>query len=257
MRELGLALVLACFNEELHIEDSVEQIVEVLDDSPWSYEIIFVDDCSRDRTRELIDEIIARHPRHAMRRLFHERNVGRGGTVMDGMRMGRGEIVGFMDIDLEVHARYIPSAVRAVEKGADVAAGLRTYKLHWHSVSRYLMSRGYVRLMQRLLDVPLKDTETGFKFFRKECILPIFDEIEDNRWFWDTEVMVRSYLRGLSIQEIPVLFIRRFDKESTVRPISDIFEYFMRLWQFRSTLKRLRQEAKVGCIPRGRIRQSP
>jgi len=256
MRQLDLTLVLACYNEEPHIEDSVGQIIEVLDPLPWSYEIVFVDDCSRDRSRELIDQLNARYPDHEMRRIFHQRNVGRGGTVMEGMRLGRGAIVGFIDIDLEVHARYIPSCVRAIEKGADVATGLRTYKFYWHSVDRYLMSRGYVRLMQWLLNVPLKDTETGFKFFDKRRILSIFDEIEDSRWFWDTEIMVRSHLRGLNIQEIPVLFIRRFDKQSTVHAISDALEYFVKLWRFRSTVKVLRQEAELASTPRGWIRES-
>lgn len=256
MNKLDLTLVLACYNEEPHLVDSVEQILEVLDGSRWSYEIIFVDDCSRDRTRQLIDQIIARYPDHEMRRIFHERNIGRGGTVMEGMGAGRGEIVGFIDVDLEVHARYIPSCVRAIEKGADVATGLRTYKFYWHSVDRYLMSRGYIWLVQQLLNVPLKDTETGFKFFRKSRILPIFDEIEDTRWFWDTEVMVRSYLRGLNIQEIPVLFVRRFDKQSTVHPFRDTLEYFVKLWRFRSTVQGLRREAELASIPRGWIRES-
>ncbi len=254
--KVQLSLVLACYNEEPHIEDSVAQIVEVLDGSPWTYEIIFVDDCSKDRTRELIDQIIARYPDHRMRRIFHEKNVGRGGTVTDGMRAGEGEIVGFIDIDLEVHARYIPSCVRAIEKGADVATGLRTYRFYWHSVDRYLMSRGYIWLVQRLLGVPLHDTETGFKFFRKNRILPIFDEIEDTRWFWDTEIMVRAYLRGLNIQEIPVLFVRRFDKKSTVSPIQDTLDYFFKLWRFRRVVRQLRQEAAVAGVARGWLRES-
>lgn len=257
MKELDLTLVLACYNEELIIENSVPQIIEVLDGSPWSYEIIFVDDCSHDRTRELIDQIVAQHPHHDLRRIFHERNVGRGGTVMEGMRAGRGEIVGFIDIDLEVHPRYIPSCVRAIQKrGADVATALRTYKFYWRSVDRYLMSRGYIQLVQWLLNVPLQDTETGFKFFRKKRILPVFDEIEDLHWFWDTEVMVRSYLHGLNIEEISVLFVRRFDKQSTVSPIMDTLDYFKKLWRFRRTVQSLRQEAAVASIPRGWIRQS-
>lgn len=256
MNKLDLTLVLACYNEEPHLVDSVEQILEVLDGSRWSYEIIFVDDCSRDRTRQLIDQIIARYPDHEMRRIFHEQNVGRGGTVMEGMRVGWGETVGFIDVDLEVHARYIPSCVRAIEKGADVATGLRTYKFYWHSVDRYLMSRGYIWLVQRVLGVPLHDTETGFKFFRKSRILPIFDEIGDTRWFWDTEVMVRAYLRGLNIQEIPVLFVRRFDKKSTVRPIRDTVEYFAKLGRFRQVVRQLKQEANIAGVARGRLRES-
>jgi glycosyltransferase involved in cell wall biosynthesis len=257
MSSLDLTLVLACYNEEPHIEDSVAQIVEVLDDTRLSYEIIFVDDCSRDRTRELIDSIIARYPNHAMRRLFHEHNVGRGGTVTDGMRLGQGEVVGFIDIDLEVHARYIPSCVRAIQKGADVATAQRIYKFYWHSLDRYLMSVGYIWLVQRLLKVPLKDTETGFKFFRRSRILPIFDEIEDTHWFWDTEVMVRSYLRGYRIAEIPTLFLRRFDKRSTVSPIGDTLDYFLKLWRFRKTVKHLRERAALESTQRGWVQESP
>lgn len=250
-----LTLVLACYNEEPHFEDSVAQIVEVLDGAPWSYEIIFVDDCSRDRTRELIERTIARYTHHRMRRIFHETNVGRGGTVADGMRAGEGEIVGFIDIDLEVHARYIPSCVRAIEKGADVATGLRTYRFAWHSLDRHLMSRGYIWLVQRVLGVPLHDTETGFKFFRRSLILPILNEVEDKRWFWDTEIMTRAYLRGLNIVEVPVLFVRRFDKKSTVRPVHDTVEYFAKLWRFRHVVRGLKQEAALAGIRRGWLRE--
>jgi glycosyltransferase AglD len=250
-----LSLVLACYNEERLIDDSVEQILEVLDCCRWTYEVIFVDDCSRDKTRESIARIVEGHPRHTLKAVFHDRNVGRGGTVTEGLRLARGTIVGFIDIDLEVHARYIPSCVRAIEKGADVATGLRTYKFYWHSLDRYLMSRGYIRLVQWLLDVPLRDTETGFKFFRKERVLPILDQIEDRHWFWDTEVMVRSLLRGLNIQEIPVLFLRRFDKQSGVRAVKDTIDYFGKLWQFRRVVRRLRQEADLASIPRGWVQE--
>jgi hypothetical protein len=182
-----LSLMLACYNEEPLIDESVEQILEVLDCCRWTYEVIFVDDCSRDSTRE--------------------------------------------------------------------ATGLRTYKFYWHSFDRYLMSRGYIRLVQWLLDVPLRDTETGFKFFRKEHVLPILDQIEDRHWFWDTEVMVRSLLRGLNIQEIPVLFLRRFDKQSGVRAVKDTIDYFGKLWRFRREVRRLRQEADFASIPRGRVQE--
>jgi glycosyltransferase involved in cell wall biosynthesis len=119
-----LSLVLACYNEELVIEDSVAQVIEVLDNTRYSYQIIFVDDCSKDRTRELIDTVIDRYPDHRMARIFHEHNKGRGGTVSDGIRAAEGEVVGFIDIDLEVHARYMPSCVQAVIEGLQVELAL-------------------------------------------------------------------------------------------------------------------------------------
>lgn len=124
------------------LEDSVAQIIEVLDGTRYSYEIIFVDDCSEGQTRQLIDRAIERYPDKRMSRIFHEQNVGRGGTVADGIRVGKGDVAGFIDIDLEVHARYIPSCVNAVQDGADVAIGRRVYKLNLRSLDRYVMSAG-------------------------------------------------------------------------------------------------------------------
>jgi len=232
-----LSLVLACYNEELVIEDSVAEIIEVLDDTRYSYELIFVDDCSRDRTRDLIESLIERYPDKRMSRIFHAENKGRGGTVSDGIRAAHGDVAGFIDIDLEVHARYVPSCVNAVQNGADIAVGRRVYKLNLRSLDRYVLSAGYIRLVRRLLGVDLNDTETGYKFFKRERILPVLDEIDDQRWFWDTEVMVRCYYKEYNIVEIPCLFLRRFDKTSTVSPLADTVDYFRQLWRFRKTVK--------------------
>lgn len=91
--------------------------------------------------------------------------------------------------------------------------------------------------MRKLLGVDLNDTETGYKFFRRERILPVLDEIEDQRWFWDTEVMVRSHYKQYQIVEIPCLFLRRFDKKSTVSPLSHIGDYFRKLCRFRKVVR--------------------
>src|SRR5207247_2213600 len=88
-------------------------------------------------------------------------------------RAARGEITGYIDVDLEVHCRYIPSLVRAIEKGADVATLRRIYAFQlWH-LDRYVMSRGYSWLVRRLLATRLHDTETGYKFFRRAPAPPL------------------------------------------------------------------------------------
>jgi hypothetical protein len=87
--------------------------------------------------------------------------VGRGGTVSDGIRVACGRFVGFIDVDLEVHARYILPCLIALEQGYDVATALRIYKLHLRSLHRHIMSRGYHALLRWRLGLPLEDTETG------------------------------------------------------------------------------------------------
>jgi hypothetical protein len=232
-----VSVVLACYNEEEILARSFDEIRDTLEHLGRPWEILFVDDVSRDRTRDIIRDLMAAHPDLPLRVILHEKNKGRGATVTDGFRAARGDIVGYLDVDLEVHARYIPSLVRAIEKGADVVTVRRIYAFQLRSLDRYMMSRGYSFLVRRLLRVPIHDTETGYKFFRRERLLPVLDEIEDGGWFWDTEFMVRALLRGLRLVEIPGAYVRRRDKTSTVSGLRDSFQYFARLVRFRRTLR--------------------
>jgi glycosyltransferase AglD len=233
-----LSLVLACYNEAEHLEASFAEIKDTLEQARFPYEILFVDDVSRDSTREILARIVAAHPQLALSTILHEKNRGRGATVSDGFRAARGEITGYIDVDLEVHSRYIPSLVRAIERGADVATLRRIYAFQLLSLDRYVMSRGYSFLVRRLLDVGFADTETGYKFFRRDRVLPLLDEIKEAGWFWDTEFMVRAARRGLRMVEIPGAYIRRGDKTSTVSGMSDSLRYFRQLLRFRAELRR-------------------
>ncbi len=232
-----VSVVVACFNEEETLLASFAELRATLEELGRPFEVIFVDDVSRDRTRELIAQIVADHPGLALRVILHERNLGRGGSVTDGFRAAQGDVIGYLDIDLEVHCRYIPSLVQAIERGAEVATVRRIYALQLRHLDRYLMSRGYSWLVRRLLGTRLHDTETGYKFFRREPLLPVLDAIEDGGWFWDTEFMIRAERRSLRIAEIPGAYVRREDKTSTVSGLRDSLAYFAKLWRFRQRLR--------------------
>lgn len=240
MGDPKLSVVVACYNEEEILEANFLELRSTLLLLDRSFEIVMVDDLSRDRTRALIDRIAAANRDIDMRVILHDRNQGRGATVTDGFRAARGEIAGYLDIDLEVHCRYIPSLLQAIDAGAEVATVRRIYALQVRYLDRYLMSRGYSFLVRRLLGTRLHDTETGFKFFRRERLLPIIDAIEDPRWFWDTEFMIRAERGGRRIVEIPGAYVRREDKTSTVSGLRDSIDYFGRLLRFRAAMGRSR-----------------
>lgn len=235
-----LSLVIACYNEEQILLESFAEIRETLLELKQPFEVLFVDDVSRDRTRELLERIAAENRDLELRVIRHDVNQGRGATVSDGFRAAHGEIAGYIDVDLEVHCRYIPSLVRAIEKGADLATVRRIYAFQLRSLDRYFMSRGYSWLVRTLLKTKLHDTETGFKFFRREKLLPVLDATRDPGWFWDTEFMIRAERSGCVIREIPGAYIRRSDKASTVVGLRDSVDYFVRLLRFRAALAELR-----------------
>ena len=239
---VDISIVIACYNEEPLLEESVKKIMAVMDVTRWKYELIFVDDRSRDNTRQIINRIIAENSQHLLKKLFHERNMGRGKTVTDGILMAEGTYVGYLDIDLEVGAHYIPSMVITLQQGADIATAFRVYKETVKLFFRAILSIGYRFLMHLMLKIPVKDTETGYKFFNRERILPVLNETKDPGWFWDTEIMALSYHANLKIVELPCLFIRRYDKKSSVNIFKDSFEYFIKLVKFSRALKTVRNK---------------
>ncbi|RMG92403.1 MAG: methyltransferase domain-containing protein, partial [Zetaproteobacteria bacterium] len=172
---------------------------------------------------------------------FHETNRGRGATVQEGMKLARGDMVGFLDIDLEISAWYIPAALDLLRRGqADMVIAHRVYKLRPHPVVllRHLLSIGYRMLARWMIDAPVQDSEAGFKFFRRQAVLPVLDRCQDTGWFWDTEITYLSHLAGLKIVELPCLFLRRVDKTSTVRVLRDTLAYFRSLRAFKERLRR-------------------
>lgn len=237
-RPLDVSVVLPCYNERLVIEESTAEITRVLELTRLSWEIIFVDDLSRDDTVARAERLCARDGR--LRLLRHERNTGRGRTATDGLRAARGAIAGYLDIDLEVPAHSILPAIDAIRAGAEVVTAWRIYTLNLALIHRLILSKGYSQLVRAQLGIPLRDTETGFKFFNRERILPVLDQTRNPGWFWDTEVMARAYFAGLRIVEMPAIFIKRNEIPTTVRIVPDTIEYLRQLRRFRPEARRLR-----------------
>jgi glycosyltransferase involved in cell wall biosynthesis len=239
-----LSVVVACYQEEGHLEQSVRELTATLDATGRSYELIFLDDASRDGTAAIVARLVDGHPHR--RAVYHRTNVGRGGTVSEGFRLARGRIVGFLDIDLEVHCSHVPAVLAAIDAGADGATAFREYRVDRSvdSVVRHVLSRGYRRLFRAVFDVPFRDPETGFKFFVRERILPVLDRTHDVGWFWDSEIMILAHEAGLRIVEVPCTFVRRADKKSTVRVVRDVWRYLVAIRAFRARRRRERRQRR-------------
>src|SRR3989344_2025719 len=211
MRKLAVTIILPCYNEGPTFEKSVKKIVSVLKKLKKNWEIIFVEDKSTDKTKKTIEKLVSQIKNS--RAIYHSKNQGRGKSVADGIKAAKGEICGFLDVDLEVSADYIPLFIEEIENGVDMVIGRRFYEGGINSIARYLASKTYSSLVKTLLKIPIGDTEAGYKFFRRSKILPILAKTKDKGWFWDSEISARAYFSGLRISQIPVLFVRRTDKK--------------------------------------------
>ncbi len=228
-------MALACYNQADFLEQNISRIEKALMEKTINYEIILMDDKSTDSTPEIIKKMEKKNPR--IKGFFHEKNMGRGKTTADAIIKAKGEISGFIDTDLETPPEYIPLLVKAIEEGNDIAIGNRQYKINRHSIIRLFLSRGFHCLAKIAIGTKLHDTESGFKFFNTKKIIPVLKEVQSNRWFWDTELMILAEKKGLKIKEIWVPFIKNTEGKTTMKFARDIRDYWTELFSFRKRLK--------------------
>jgi glycosyltransferase involved in cell wall biosynthesis len=198
------------------------------------YEIILVEDSSTDTTRLLIKNFLKSNKNICI--IEHQKNQGRGKSVMDGIKLAKGKFVGFMDIDCEIDPAYISRCLKLLEDDIDVVCAERHYQTEARGVIREIASKIYRGLVQILFSSELTDTEAGYKFFDRAKIQSLLPLLKNPGWFWDTEVMIRAQQSGLRIAFLPVIFKRRSDKISTVHIVSDSVEYVKNLFVFRLKL---------------------
>jgi len=249
MARVDLSIIIACYNEGITFRQSVEKIINVLKTLKKNWEIIFVEDKSLDETAQTVKKLIDSIKNSRLRLvnsdfggqaqvIFHKKNMGRGKSVSDGIKSSRGSICGYLDVDLEVSADYIPLFVNEVDKGFDMVVGKRFYESNFKAITRVAASKIYAFVVRNFLKVPIEDTEAGYKFFKRSKIMPILSRVRDKHWFWDTEICARSFWMGLKISQIPVFFVRRSDKKSTVRLLPDTLAYLTKIIKFRREMPR-------------------
>lgn len=235
-----LSLVITTFRETDVLAASLPRIAAALRALGRPCELVFVDDGSGDGTADWVEAQGPAYADLAPRVLRHVVNRGRGAALRTGFEASRGAYCGYLDLDLEVDVAYLAPAVARLDAGADVVIGVRTYVKDRPGFDvRTFLSVGYRLLSRSVLRHRMKDTETGFKLFRRAALAPLLPHIEEGGWFFDTEVMMVSWLARRRIAELPVDFHRRNDKQSTVKVARDVRRYLVALARFVGRRRRL------------------
>jgi hypothetical protein len=150
-------------------------------------------------------------------RVFHLDRKGRGRMVKYAWQKSEADILSYMDIDLSTDLNAFPPMVQAIIDGCDVAIGSRQFKGADvdRSFKREAISRGYIWILKLLLGFPFTDAQCGFKAVSKKLVNELFHMIEDDEWFFDTELLFLAHKNGYKIKELPVRWIE--DTDSRVR----------------------------------------
>jgi len=165
-----VSVILTGYNEGTILESNLLRVEEVLLGTRYSWELILIDDKSSDDTPYIFQKFA--NGKSNVSVYLHQKNVGRGGTVTEGIKNAGGKIVGFLDTDLELSPVHIPEFIRSIEKGNDLVIATRIYRVGWSNIIRTILSNGYVYIAKTIMGMPFEDTEAGYKFFNNvNCII--------------------------------------------------------------------------------------
>ena len=191
----SVSVIVPIFEEEATVDELYRRTVASLEQDGRSFELLFVDDGSRDGTFARIERLHAADPR--VRVVRFKRNYGQHPAMQAGLARARGEILVTMDGDLQNEPEDIPKLVRAVEAGADVASGRR--QARHDSWGRTLPSRMINGMLRRFTRVDISDFGCAFNAYRRAVVEPMLGSIGKQKF---TKALILS--GGASVVEVDV-----------------------------------------------------
>jgi glycosyltransferase involved in cell wall biosynthesis len=201
-----LSIVIPAYNESARIEQTLERVMACVDGQGWDAEVLVVDDGSTDRTVEIVHAWMERTPR--LHLIQNEGNRGKGYSVRNGLLQAAGKVVMFTDADLSAPMEEAERLLAAIRDGADVAIGSRWMDRTRQTIHQPLYRRFFGRcfngVTRTVMGLPFKDTQCGFKAFRREAAQIIFRLQRIERWGFDPEILFIARKLGYTIREVPV-----------------------------------------------------
>ena len=201
-----LSIVIPAFNESSRIEATLERVMACVDAEGWDAEVLVVDDGSKDQTAAIVERWMDLHPR--LHLIENPGNRGKGYSVRNGLLQAAGDIVMFTDADLSAPMEEANRLLAAIEAGADVAIGSRWLDRARQTIQqplyRQLFGRCFNGITRGVMGLPFKDTQCGFKAFRREAAQVIFRLQRIERWGFDPEILFIARKLRYSIVEVPV-----------------------------------------------------
>ncbi len=207
--EAALSLIIPAHNEAARIGPSLQKIREYLGRRFPSAEIIVVDDGSRDATAATAENALKDWPRGKV--LSRPKNMGKGYSVREGVLSSGGRMVLFSDADLSTPIEELDGLVPEVNQGFDVVIGSRALPDSdirvRQSAIRERMGKTF-NLLVRILVLPgIRDSQCGFKLFRREAALDVFGRLRVRGFAFDVEALALCRKLGYKVKEVPVVWL--------------------------------------------------
>jgi len=227
---IKLSVIFPAYNEEQNIGRAVDSALQVLEKIADNYEVIVVNDGSRDSTEKIVQQIYGHNG--LVRLISHRRNIGYGGSLRSGLEAAKYDLIFFTDADLQFDLKEILNLLRWIQE-YDLVIGYRLKRSEGFRRRFYAWGWGF--LIRLLFDLKVKDIDCAFKLFRKE----VFDKISVSSLgaFINSEILIRAKRCGFRLKEVPVSHYPRLaGKGSGARP-KTIWKAFVELFKLYRELK--------------------
>jgi glycosyltransferase involved in cell wall biosynthesis len=211
-------ITIPVYNEEEVLPRTIATLTEFLENhlpNPW--QVTIADNASTDSTQAVSEMLCRKHPGVNYLRIPQK---GRGRALKIAWLDSHADIVSYMDADLSTDLSHFPQLIQALESGSHIAVGSRLSKESQVSrgFKREFISRSYNRLINVMFFTGLPDAQCGFKALTRATAEVILPNIQNNNWFFDTELLIIGAKRGFKISSVPVRWID--DPTSTVNVVS-------------------------------------
>jgi dolichyl-phosphate beta-glucosyltransferase len=252
-KTIHLSVVIPTYNKESRIAATLDKVASFLELKPYASEIVVVDDGSADGTEEAARRALAGQARLAAKVLSRGFNLGKGASVREGVLAAAGEIVLFADDDLSTPIEELDKGLAAIESGSDVAIGSRAHPDSYIRIRqrrpRELMGKTFNLLVRLFVLRGYRDTQCGFKAFRREAAREIFSRLRTAGFGFDVEVLVLAGALGFRVAEIPVTWCDA--RPSRLRIFGGSWGMLKDIWRIRRDARRdARRRAKGAGTPR-------
>jgi glycosyltransferase involved in cell wall biosynthesis len=216
---LDVEIVIPVHNERLALEGSVRMLHGYLSATfPFSWQITIVDNASTDGTLQVARRLMYELPSVGA---MHLPAKGRGRALRTAWSVSRAEVLAYMDVDLSTGLNALLPLVAPLLSGhSDLAIGTRLHRgaRVMRTRRRELISRCYNRLLRLALRARFSDAQCGFKAIRAAAAGELLPLVQDEEWFFDTELLVLAQRRGLRIHEVPVDWVQDGDSRVEIVP---------------------------------------
>jgi len=217
--ETYLSVIIPVYNEEKRLPKTLEAIDEYLRKQSYDYEIIVVNDGSKDKSEEVLKSHISKI--HNLKPINNDTNHGKGYAVRQGILAAVGEYRVFTDADNSTSIDQVEKMWPEFEKGADIVIGSRDIKgavldppQPW--LRQAILGEGFKLFRKIIIGLwKIEDTQCGFKGFKKEAVEKIFSKCKIERFAFDPEILIIAKRFGYKIKEVPVHW--KNDPESKVK----------------------------------------